>query len=54
MPQLCWFLDAGAEIAVVEHQGAQPGCCKDVRKAIKMHFLHGGEAVSHDDGRENL
>src|SRR5258706_7112535 len=35
----------------VEHQGAEPGRCKGVRKAIKIHFLHGGEAVSHDNGR---
>src|SRR5258706_1618249 len=35
----------------VEHQGAEPGRCNGVRKAIKIHFLHGGEAVSHDNGR---
>ena len=42
---------AGAEVAVVEHQGVEPGRGERLGVLVEVHLLHGREAVRHDDRR---
>ena len=42
---------AGAEVAIVEDKGPEPGCREDLGIFVEIVLFHGRKAVSHHDRR---